>query len=232
MALYVISDLHLPLGVNKPMDIFGKNWENYVERLEENWKKMIQPEDVGVLPGDFSWAMYLEDAQADFAFLHKLPGEKYLLKGNHDYWWTTKNKLDTFIKEQGYDDIHFLQNDTVLYKKIALCGSRGWMCGENMSPEDEKIYAREAGRLRLSLDAAKKQSVEEIFVFLHYPPMTPEFLETQFTKILEEYGVTTCAYGHLHAAGHKNAVTGTIRGVKYLLVSCDYLGFSPVKLCD
>lgn len=232
MALYVISDLHLPLGVDKPMDIFGKNWENYVERLEENWRQMVAPTDTVILPGDFSWAMYLEEAEADFAFLHSLPGEKYLLKGNHDYWWTTRNKLDTFIRERGYSDIHFLQNDTVLYKNIALCGTRGWTCSENMSAEDEKIYIREVGRLRLSLDAAKKLSPEKIMAFLHYPPMITENQETAFTKILEEYGVRVCAFGHLHGAGHRTAVTGTVRGVEYLLVSCDYLGFSPVKLCD
>lgn len=232
MALYAISDLHLPLGVDKPMDIFGKTWENYVERLKENWESLVLPEDTVVLPGDFSWATYLPQAHADFSFLHSLPGKKILLKGNHDYWWTTRNKLDVFMQENGFSDIQFLQNDTFIYKDVALCGTRGWMWSENMGEEDAKIYARELLRLRLSLDAAKKLSPGRIIVFLHYPPVTPETRENAFTALLEEYGVDTCVFGHIHAAGHKNAVTGTIRGVTYLLVSCDYCGFSPVKLCD
>ena len=232
MALYAISDLHLPLGVDKPMDVFGKTWENYVARLAENWRKTVSQEDTVVLPGDFSWATYLPQAHADFSFLHDLPGKKVLLKGNHDYWWTTRNKLDEFMREHGFSDICFLQNDALLYGETALCGTRGWAYGEAMEAEDEKIYAREVARLRLSLDAAQRLSPKQIIVFLHYPPVTPETRENRFTAVLEEYGVKACVFGHIHAAGHKSAVTGNIRGVEYLLVSCDYLGFCPVKLCD
>ncbi len=232
MALYTISDLHLPLGIDKPMDIFGKAWENYVKRLEENWRRLVLPEDTVVLPGDFSWATYLEQAYADFLFLHQLPGKKLLLKGNHDYWWTTRSKLDKFMTNHGFSDIGFLQNDAVLYGETALCGTRGWAWSVAMDTEDEKIYAREVARLRLSLEAAAKLSPKEIIAFLHYPPVTPETKENQFTALLEEYGVKICVFGHIHAAGHKSAVTGQIRGVRYLLVSCDYLDFCPVKLCD
>lgn len=235
MALFTISDLHLPLGIDKPMDIFGRNWDNYVERIEEEWKKSVREEDTVVLPGDFSWAMYLEESKKDFEFLDALPGNKILLKGNHDYWWSTLNKMKNFLKTEGFLNIDFLQNNTFLYKNTAICGSRGWSYigyKEPKNKEDLAIYEREVLRLEMSLKAGVAGSPDEIIVFMHYPPVSPDCVDNKFTALLKEYGVKRCIYGHIHGAQSRNAVTGTIDGVQYMLVSCDCMGFSPVKLCD
>ncbi len=235
MALFTISDLHLPLGIDKPMDIFGKRWENYVKRIEEEWESKVKDGDLVVMPGDFSWAMYLEESKKDFEFLNNLPGEKILLKGNHDYWWGTMNKMRSFLKSEGFLGIDFLQNKSVMYKNIAICGTRGWSyIGYNLpkTKEDEAIFRREVLRLQMSLSDAKEKNPDEIIVFMHYPPIIPECLESEFSRLMKEYGVRRCVYGHIHGINSKNAVTGFIDGIEYMLVSCDYLGFSPVKLCE
>lgn len=232
MALYTIADLHLPLGIDKPMDIFGKAWENYVDRLKENWQSTIKEDDTVVLPGDFSWATYLEESERDFEYLHSLNGNKIMLKGNHDYWWTTMNKLCEFTKSRGYYDIHFLQNNSYMYKDIAICGTRGWIhpAWDGFGAEDRKIFDREVGRLELSLKSAK--DYREIYVFTHYPPMSLNKETNEFTDLMKKYGVTNCIYGHLHAASHKNALQGVVDGINYKLVSGDYLRFEPWKLVD
>ena len=235
MALFTISDLHLPLGIDKPMDIFGKRWENYVERIEEEWKSKVKSGDLVVMPGDFSWAMYLEESKKDFQFLNDLPGEKILLKGNHDYWWGTMNKMRKFLAEEGFSGIDFLQNKSVMYKNIAICGTRGWnYIGYNQpkTSEDETIFRREVLRLEMSLSDAKEKNPDEIIVFMHYPPILPECTDSEFSRLLKKYGVERCVYGHIHGINSKNAVTGLVDGIEYMLVSCDYLDFSPVKLCD
>ena len=232
MALYTISDLHLPLGVDKPMDIFGKKWENYVQRLHDNWQSMIKQDDTVVLPGDFSWAMYLKEAKKDFEFLNKLNGRKILLKGNHDYWWETMSKLNKYVTENEYDNIFFLHNNSYTSGSIAICGTRGWNLpvSQHFSNEDEKIYAREIQRLDMSLTAAG--DAEEKIVFTHFPPICAGFVQNPFTDVLKKHNVKTCVYGHLHANSSKNALTGLIGNINYLLVSCDYLDFNPVKLSD
>lgn len=232
MALYAISDLHLPLGVDKPMDIFGENWKNYVERLRNNWQSVVKPEDVVVLPGDFSWATYIEDAKRDFDFLHELNGKKILLKGNHDYWWETLKKMKNFAEENGYDDISFLQNTCIENENFAICGTRGWNLPTtpNFKEKDKKIYEHELIRLEMSLSAASENSVK--IVFLHYPPVTKNCTDNEFVSLMKKYGVETCVYGHLHANSAGNALTGNIDVINYLLVSCDYLDFMPVKLSE
>lgn len=231
MALYAISDLHLPLGVDKPMDIFGPAWENYVERLWQNWQTIVKNDDVVVLPGDFSWATYIEDAKRDFDFLNKLNGKKILLKGNHDYWWETASKMRRFFDENSYDTISFLQNDSYVYKDKAICGTRGWTIPNiSASEEDRKIYNREVQRLELSLASAPEE--KEKIVFTHYPPLTLKTESSDFVRVFEKYSVKLCVYGHLHAKSSDSAITGYIGGIKYLLVSCDYLKFMPVKLFD
>jgi len=234
MALYAISDLHLPLGVDKPMDIFGREWENYVYRLEENWQNTIGVEDYVVLPGDFSWATYIEQAKADFEFLDRLNGIKFLLKGNHDYWWTTKKKLDEFIEGNNFKNIHFIQNNSYMYKDIAICGSRLWQYPERTvcTDEDIKIYSREICRLELSLEEAAGKNPSEIIMFTHYPPITRTNTDNEFTGLIKKYPVKECVFGHLHAASQKKAAEGMFGGVKYSLVSCDYRQFMPVKLRD
>lgn len=234
MALYAISDLHLPIGVNKPMDIFGSKWANYVGRLEKNWQNIVTGEDVVIIPGDISWAMYLDESIPDFSFIHSLPGKKIISKGNHDYWWTTMSKMNTFLAEHDFSSITFMQNNAFMYKNTAICGTRGWSyigLGE-AAPDDRKIYEREIGRLKLSLNEAKKYKPEKTIVFFHYPPILSDWRDTGFSAVLEEYGVDICAYGHLHNAKRENVAEGEHNGIKYMLVSCDYRDFIPVKLCD
>ncbi len=234
MALYAISDLHLPIGVDKPMDIFGSRWENYVGRLEENWKNIVTDNDTVVIPGDISWAMYLEESIPDFAFINSLPGRKIISKGNHDYWWTTMSKLNKFLAENNFESIEFMQNNAIMYNNIAICGTRGWSylgVGE-VSEDDKKIYERELGRLELSINDAKKYNPERIIAFFHFPPINTDLTETGFSKILKENGIDLCLYGHLHNAVRQNIVEGEHDGIKYMLVSCDYRGFMPTKLCD
>lgn len=230
MALYTIADLHLPLGIDKPMDIFGKAWENYVERLADNWQSVVSKDDTVVLAGDFSWATYIEQSEKDFEYLSKLNGKKILLKGNHDYWWTTMNKMCEFVEKNNFGDINFLQNNSFIYKDIAICGTRGWIhpAWDNFSSEDRKIFDREVLRLELSLNEAKDS--KEIYVFTHYPPMSIALESNPFVEMMKKYNVTKCIYGHLHSASHRNAVEGVIDGIEYKLVSGDYLGFNPIKI--
>ncbi|MCD8390919.1 MAG: metallophosphoesterase [Firmicutes bacterium] len=232
MALFTIGDLHLPLGIDKPMDIFGGKWTNYVERIADNWQTNVKNNDVVVIPGDFSWATYLEQTYKDFEFLNKLNGTKILLKGNHDYWWTTLNKLNKFIAENGFEDIYFLHNNSYKYGGTAICGTRGWMHPhwENVTEDDIKIFNREAARLKISLDSARDYS--EIYVFTHYPPMSLNLEENDFVKTMRQYPVTKCVYGHLHSHSHRNAVNKTVGGIEYMLVSGDYIDFNPVKLIE
>lgn len=234
MALYTISDLHLPIGIDKPMDIFGSKWSNYVDRLRENWKNIITEEDTVVLPGDFSWATYLEQSIPDFEYLEALPGKKILLKGNHDYWWTTKSKLLKFTSENGFNSVDFLQNNSFMYKNKAICGTRGWsyLGKGGCSDEDKRIYERELVRLELSIADAEKKSPGEIIVFLHYPPLTNEIPSSGFCDIMKAHNVRLCIYGHIHNARFRNVVENEHDGIKYMLVSCDYRDFVPVKLCD
>lgn len=231
MALYAISDLHLPLGINKPMDIFGKKWENYVDRLFENWQNTVKKEDTVVLPGDFSWATYLEESKADFDFLNSLNGKKILLKGNHDYWWTTMNKMKKFVEENGYKDIEFLQNNSFEYKNISICGSRGWNTPMgNMSEEDQKIYDRELQRLDLSVKAAKNP--DNVIIFTHFPPILKDYRENAMVDFMKSNNIKSCIFGHIHSSGIRNAVEGNIDGINYTLVSCDYREFMPVQLAE
>lgn len=232
MALYTIADLHLPLGIDKPMDIFGKAWENYVERLADNWQSVVKQEDTVVIPGDFSWATYLEQSVKDFEYLDKLNGKKILLKGNHDYWWTTMNKLSEFVVKNEFKNINFLQNNSFMYENIAICGTRGWIhpAWANFNEDDRKIFDREVLRLELSLNNAKE--CREIYVFTHYPPMSTALESNPFTEMMEKYPVTKCIYGHLHSASHRNAVEGNVNGIEYKLVSGDYIAFNPLKIHD
>ena len=231
MALYAIADLHLPLGIDKPMDIFGKNWENYVERLEQNWQNTVSDGDTVVLAGDFSWATYLEESKKDFEFLERLNGRKILLKGNHDYWWSTMGKMQNFLSENGFSDIELLQNNSFTYGDISICGTRGWTVPQlGKTEEDKKIYARELIRAELSLKSAKNP--ENIIMFTHFPTVMKDFRENEMTELLRKYGVKRSVFGHIHYSGVKNAFEGAENGIEYTLVSADYREFMPVKLAD
>ncbi len=228
MSLFVLGDPHLSFGVpDKPMDIFS-GWENYQELLRESWLKKVAAEDTIVLAGDISWGMTLDEARADFAFLHDLPGRKIILKGNHDYWWNSMKKMTAFFEANGFDSLHILHNNCFAYEEYGICGTRGWV---NMPGEasDAKVLAREQQRLRVSLEAAKQQGLKPI-VFLHYPPIFWANRNEPMLEVLAEYAVEHCYYGHLHGKSHSRAVRGTEDGVCYHLISGDYLQFSPEKV--
>ena len=228
MALYAIGDTHLSLGSDKPMDVFGGGWAGYVEKLKEGFS-VVRPEDTVVLCGDLSWGMSLEEAEADFAFLNALPGKKLLVKGNHDYWWTTAAKMERFFAEHGFDTFHILHNNCHFYGDLALCGTRGWFFEENAKPQNAKVFNREVMRLEASLKAAGEK---EKLCFLHYPPLYQGYECPEIVALLEQYGVKACYYGHLHGGSHRLAREGRIGGVDYHLVSADYLRFAPKIICE
>ena len=223
MALYAIGDTHLSLSCNKPMDVFGGNWENYVDKLLEGFS-VVEPEDTVVLCGDLSWGMSLEQAEADFAFLDQLPGRKLLMKGNHDYWWTTAAKMNRFFEEKGFHSFSLLHNNCHFYGDVALCGTRGWFFEEHGDP---KVFNRELIRLETSLKAAGEK---EKLCFLHYPPRYQGYICQEIVDLLEKYQVTACYYGHLHGGSHRLAMEGMFNSVEYHLVAADYLDFRPKKI--
>ena len=225
MALYAIGDLHLSLTADKPMEVFGPAWENYTERNGDALSRLTAG-DVLVLAGDTSWAMKLEDCSADFAFLQNLPGRKLLLKGNHDYWWTTMAKMNAYLAANGFGSLSFLHNNCVFAEGLALCGTRSWLFDAGQ-PHDEKVMSRECGRLRASLEAAGDT---EKAVFLHYPPVYPQADAGEVVALLREYGVKRCFYGHLHGPSIPRAVQGELDGIEYKLISADALRFFPYKI--
>ena len=229
MALYAIGDLHLALGADKPMDVFGGRWEGYMDKLEEGLS-VIRPEDTTVLLGDLSWALDLEQAKEDFAFISRIPGRKIILKGNHDYWWTTASKFYKFCGQNGFADMFILNNNCYEYGDIALCGTRGWFFEEEkQGTHDEKVFRRELGRLETSLKAAGER---EKYCFLHYPPRYRGYVCPEILEMLKAYGVTRCYYGHLHGDSLKLALQGSYEGAEYRLVSADYVNFKPEKILD
>ncbi len=229
MALFTIGDPHLALGCDKPMDIF-RGWEGYLPKLENAWRAAVAPEDTVVLAGDISWAMKLEHTREDFAFLEALPGRKLLLKGNHDLWWNTVSKMEAFLAENGFSSLHFLHNNFYMEEGMAICGSRGWMA-EKPEGHDAKMIDREALRLRASLEAARKaQPGAERLVFLHYPPFYSGQAALPLARVMQEYGVKRCYYGHLHSASRRHAVQGEQEGICYSLVSADQLQFTPLPI--
>ena len=227
MALYAIADLHLSLGEEKPMDIF-RGWTNYIDRLTRNWTALVQPADTVVVAGDVSWAMSLDGARTDFAFLDRLPGRKLLLKGNHDYWWNTRRKMDAFLAEQGFDSIRILHNSAERYGSWALCGSRGWFFDAE-ADADKKVLLREVGRLQASIDAGRALGGEPL-AFLHYPPVTAAARCDEMMDALHRNGITRCWYGHLHGPSIRRAVQGVVEGIEFRLVSCDAADFTPVRI--
>ena len=229
MALYAIGDLHLCLGAPKPMDVFGGAWVGYMDKLKEGLS-VIGPEDTTVLCGDLSWALGLENARADFAWINEIPGRKIILKGNHDYWWSTASKFYKFCQANGFSDQWILNNNCYEYDGYAICGTRGWFYEEEKSGEhDTKVFKRELCRLEASLKAAGEKPK---LVFLHYPPKYKGYECGEILQMLDKYEVRRCFYGHLHSDSHKLAIQGLHGGVDYKLVAADYTGFKPVKVLD
>lgn len=233
MAVFAISDLHLAYSIDKPMDIFGPRWSNYMVRIKDNWENTVNSKDHVIVPGDISWATYLDQAIDDFKFIEALPGRKIISKGNHDYWWTTMNKLEKFLLEHGFETISFMHNNSINVDEFTVCGTRGWKCpgDEDFCPEDKKIYERELQRLELSLKSAKaSRETGHIIAAMHYPPFNPGGEPSDFVEIMGKYDVKRCLYGHLHGNSFKGAVTGEVAGIEFNLVSADYLNFMPYKL--
>ncbi len=229
MALYALGDLHLAYGVHKPMDVFGGRWEGYQEKLRDGLS-VLQEGDTLVIPGDFCWALDLEQARADFAFLHGFPGRKLLVKGNHDYWWNTAAKFSRFCQDNGFDDLHLLHNTCYFYGELALCGTRGWFFEEEQEgSHDEKVFRRELIRLEASLKAAGNH---EKYCFLHYPPRYRGYTCPEILALLQQYDVKLCCYGHLHGDSHKLALEGFSGSTEFRLVAADFVNFRPVKLAE
>ena len=233
MAIYMLSDPHLSLTADKPMDIFGARWENYIEKLKNNWTETVSEDDTVVIPGDISWGMGFDTAAEDLTFIHNLPGRKIIGKGNHDYWWQTMAKLNRFKEELGADSIDFLFNNAYLCEDFIIAGTRGWTLEANYSEEDLKIVNREAGRLRMSLEAAKKLGETtlgaETVVFLHYPPSFGGIVCRQLVDVMHEYGVKRCFYGHIHSV-NPAILDRFADDIPIYCMSADLIGFKPMKL--
>lgn len=231
MAIYVIGDLHLSFSTNKPMDIFG--WGNHSEKIKKNWLEKVKNEDTVILPGDFSWATYLQDTYKDFEYLNNLPGKKILSKGNHDYWWTTVTSMKKYLKQNNFENIDFLYNNSFLVEDKIIVGTRGWV-NSWRAQENYKILKRENDRLKLSIeDGIKKYgNNKEIIAFIHYPPFYKESVseEIDFIKTLKKYNIKKCFYAHLHGDSHKEAIEGIVNEIDFKLVSSDYLKFDLIKL--
>ncbi|MBE6908438.1 MAG: serine/threonine protein phosphatase [Ruminococcaceae bacterium] len=229
MALYVIGDLHLSLTGEKPMDVFGEKWANHVERTRKAFSA-LRDDDVTVLCGDTSWGMSLSGALADFAFIDALPGKKLLLKGNHDYWWTTATKMKSFFAENGFTTLDILHNNCFFYGDCAICGTRGWFYEEDAAgTHTGKMLAREALRLEASFRAAEGR---RILCFLHYPPIYQGYQCPELLELIDRWHAERCYYGHLHGVTHRRAFEGKRAFTEYSLVSADYLGFVPKKICE
>ncbi|MBQ7778524.1 MAG: metallophosphoesterase [Oscillibacter sp.] len=228
MALYAIGDLHLSLTANKSMEVFGHAWDNYVERIRESLG-VLTADDVLILAGDTSWGIDLAEAEADFAFLEQFPCKKLLVKGNHDYWWSTVKKMNAFFAEKGFTTFDFLHNNCHTYGDYAICGTRGWFFELDQKAHDAKVLNREVMRLETSLKAAGERP---ILCFLHYPPLYQGYECPEILALLDLYHVRQCCYGHLHGPVIRRRIEGLRRETEYSLISADYLGFVPKKICD
>ena len=235
MSIYTIGDLHLSFKENKPMDIFGNNWEGHFEKIKNDWNLKVKENDLVVLPGDFSWATYLKDTDEDFKFLNELPGKKLLLKGNHDYWWTTLKSMRKFLEENDFKNIDFIHNNSFEFEDKIIVGTRGWSKSEG-TQDDDKILKREVLRLELSIKDGINNFGEdkEIIVFMHYPPINKSNLlnneMSDFVKIMKKYNIKKCFYGHLHSTSIKEAVEGKHFDIDFKLVSADGLDFKLYKI--
>ena len=230
MSIYTISDLHLSLGMDKPMDIFGNNWKNHEKKIRDNWIKKVKKEDLVLLPGDFSWAMYIEDAKKDFEYLNELPGTKLLLKGNHDYWWESIKKMREFLKNNNFKNIDFIYNNSYIWENKIIVGTRGW---SEQEENPEKIIRRENLRLEMSIKDGLQRFGEdkEIIVCMHYPPFngyTKE--ELNLVKTMKKYNAKICIYGHVHGEVGKDAKQGLIDGIRFIMASSDQTNFDLIKI--
>lgn len=236
MSIYAIGDLHLSFGENKPMDIFGENWENHAEKIKQDWISKVNEEDTVILSGDFSWAMKLQNTILDFQYINEMPGKKILLKGNHDYWWTTVTSMRKFLRENNIQNVDFLYNNSFEVENKIICGTRGWSLAGDGTEEEQKIIKREVDRLKISIEdgISKYGTDKEIIVFLHYPPITQSNIIkneiTPFMEVLKEYKIKKCYYGHLHGLAIKDAVNGNKDEIDLKLISADGVDFKLQKI--
>ena len=231
MKIFAISDLHLSINNPKPMDIFGPVWDNYLQDIEADWNSKVGADDIVLIPGDISWAMHFEESKVDLDYIGGFIGKKVLLRGNHDYWW----KSISLIREYLPNGTYAIQNDAIRFDGVVICGTRGWTVPENehKTEQDKKIYDREVLRLKLSLDNAKAkiQPGDKLVCMMHYPPYNSKYEESDFTKLLEEYGVNVCVFGHIHSYNKAQKLTHEMGGVKYYLTSCDLVKNKLVYIC-
>ena len=234
MAIFTIGDLHLSFNDDKPMSVFGENWEGYEDKIKKDWIEKVKENDLVVIPGDFSWSMYLENTYLDFSYINKLPGKKLLLKGNHDYWWSTLKKMRDYLEEKEFQNIDFIYNNAYEYENKIIVGTRGWSQSEEK--EDKKILDREKIRLELSIkDGIETYGDEkEVIAFMHYPPIIKHNITenepTDFIRLMQKYNIKRCYYGHLHSTSIKEAVEGEYFGINFKLVSADGIEFKLVKI--
>lgn len=231
MKIFAISDLHLSIESNKPMEVFGASWENYLEEIEADWQQKVSDDDVVLIAGDISWAMKLEEVKSDLEWIAKLKGKKIIIRGNHDYWWKSPSSVRSLLPENMY----ILQNDSMKVGETIFCGSRGWTVAEIKaleSEEDKKIYDRELLRMELSLKSAKEmqQNNEQIIALIHYPPFNSRLEESDFTKLFEQYGVKAVIYGHLHGKEAKCVLQYQKNGITYYLTSCDMVNNTLIEI--
>ena len=230
MSLFAIGDLHLPGGDEKPMDIFGSHWDGHFQRISEDWRSRVRDEDTVLIPGDISWAMQLRDALPDLEVINSLPGSKIILKGNHDYWWNTLSQVKSALPK----GMTAIQHSAVDAGEAVVCGTRGWTlptADTPLSAEDQRIFNREVLRLEMALQAAMKiRGDKPLVVMMHYPPLYDLERDTEFTRLLQRYPVTTVVYGHLHGAGIRVGFNGVWEGINYRLISCDSLGFQLAEV--
>ena len=230
MAVYVIADLHLSHGADKPMDIFGPAWKDHTERLRSNWERTVGKDDTVIIPGDVSWGMDMDGTCEDLLFIEALPGRKIIGKGKHDYWWNSMKKLGEYKKKFGLSTIDFLYNNAYNVENITVFGSRGWLVEETPDEQNKKILDREAVRLSLSLEEAQKISEgRELVAFLHYPPAFANEISRPIMKVLRDSGAKRCYYGHLHNV-REYMLNDKIDGIELILTAADYLGFTPLKI--
>ncbi len=239
MALFALSDLHLSLSSDKPMDVFGFAWQNHTERIRDNWIKTVENDDLVIIGGDVSWATYLSGIYSDFEFLDSLPGKKLVVKGNHDYWWESITKLEKYVLENGFNSIDFLHNSSFTYENFSIAGTRFWLTpdSDNFTDEDKKIYERELIRFSLSLESLLAKEAEfpdrkfKRVAVLHFPPVNSQCkCDERVMEILKKYAVEKCIYGHLHSGGIKTGFTGSIDGIDFYLTSADALLFTPLQI--
>lgn len=236
MSVYAMSDLHLALSADKPMDVFGGRWNDYMERIMDNWNSLVSDEDTVLIGGDVSWAMYLGECKADFDYIEALNGTKIISKGNHDYWWESITKLNKYLADGGYKSIHFLHNNSYIVQDYGICGARGWTIpgSDSFKADDLRLYERELGRLELSAQDMDRHLQGRDLVrvaMLHYPPVDKDgVVDPGFADVMQRYGISLCLYGHLHSHAAAGAFNGVVGGTEYRLVSSDYMNFIPYKL--